>query len=201
VLRLASRTDPAWTALALERLDDVLLDHAHCEKKAAGGALRLLFQYPDARALQEPLAALAREELEHFERTLAELQRRGVEFRRQKPSAYGGRLRTLVRGREPERLVDLLLVSALIEARSCERMQRLAEAIEEPQLAGFYADLLACEARHHQVYVDLACESADSQVVARRLAELAPAEAAILREPAPFVRMHSGSAPPPSASH
>jgi len=92
VLRLASRTDPAWVERALARLDDVLLDHAHCEKKAAGAAVRLLFSYPEARFLQEPLARLAREELAHFEEVLGHLRRRGVPFARQRPAPYAGRL-------------------------------------------------------------------------------------------------------------
>ena len=177
MLKLASETPAAWTARALVDLDEVLLDHTHCEKKAAGNALTLLFQYPERASLQAPLAALAREELSHFEAMLGLLARRGVPFRRQRPSPYAGRLRSAVSAREPERLIDTLLCSALIEARSCERLGLLAEALPDPELARFYASLRAAEARHHGLYVELACVVAPRTQVAARLAELAQHEA------------------------
>lgn len=193
MLDLASQTPRAWADRALGSLDDVLLDHAHCERKAAGAAVRMLFRYPEQRFLQEPLAALAREELAHFERVLAQLDRRGVAFARQKPSAYGGRLHQLVRAREPERLVDLLLVSSLIEARSCERFRLLAEALGDDPLAELYRDLLASEARHHRAYAELAERAAGGPraPVRDRLRELALAEAEIVGAPARSVRLHS----------
>jgi tRNA-(ms[2]io[6]A)-hydroxylase len=180
VLKLASETPPAWAARALAQLQEVLLDHAHCEKKAAGVALTLLFQYPERAAFQAPLAALAREELAHFEAMLAVLAQRGIPFRRQRPSAYAGKLRAAVAVREPARLVDTLLCSALIEARSCERLGILAEALPDVALARFYASLRAAEARHHGVYVELACGVAPREQVAARLEELAQHEAEII---------------------
>jgi tRNA-(ms[2]io[6]A)-hydroxylase len=180
VLKLASETPAAWVARALARLPDVLLDHAHCEKKAAGVALTLLFSYPERAAFQAPLAALAREELAHFESMLGVLAERGIPFRRQRPSAYAGKLRAAVAAREPQRLVDTLLCSALIEARSCERLGLLADALPDAALARFYASLRAAEARHHGVYVDLACEVAPREQVAARLAELAKHEAEVI---------------------
>ena len=132
---IASKTDPSWAQRALANLDELLVDHAHLERKAAGTAVRLLFQYPDRASLQAPLAALAREELAHFEEVLAQLARRGVAFGRQHPSPYPGRVRAIARAREPERLVDTLLFCALIEARSCERLGLLAEvAAHEAQV-------------------------------------------------------------------
>jgi tRNA-(ms[2]io[6]A)-hydroxylase len=180
VLKLASETPPAWVARALAQLPELLLDHAHCEKKAAGVALTLLFQYPERAAFQAPLAALAREELAHFEAVLGVLAERGIAFRRQRPSAYAGRLRTAVSSREPERLLDTLLCSALIEARSCERLGLLAGALTDPALARFYASLRAAEARHHGLYVELACTVAPREQVAARLAELAAREAEVI---------------------
>jgi tRNA-(ms[2]io[6]A)-hydroxylase len=180
VLKLASETPPAWAARALARLPELLLDHAHCEKKAAGVALALLFQHPERAAFQAPLAALAREELAHFEAMLGVLAERGITFRRQRPSAYAGKLRAAVAAREPARLVDTLLCSALIEARSCERLGILADALPDPALARFYASLRAAEARHHGVYVELACEVAPRAQVAARLAALAQHEAAVI---------------------
>jgi tRNA-(ms[2]io[6]A)-hydroxylase len=179
-LKLASETPPSWTARALAQLDEILLDHAHCEKKAAGVALTLLFQYPERASFQAPLAALAREELAHFEAMLGVLAERGIEFGRQKPSAYAGRLRTAVSAREPERLLDTLLCSALIEARSCERLGLLAEALPDAALARFYASLRTAEARHHGLYLELACEVAPREAVSVRLSELARHEAEVL---------------------
>ena len=210
MLHLASLTGPAWAAGVLETppadapdpspLDEVLLDHAHCEKKAAGTALNLLFRYPDHEALVTPLSRLVREELRHFEEVLRHLRARGRSFRRQRPSAYAGRLLVAVRGTEPERLLDTLLCCALIEARSCERMQLLHAALAsrglpaDLPLAALYKGLLASEARHHRIYVTLAETIAPRAVVRARLAELAAHEArAIAALPLDAAaRMHSG---------
>ncbi len=188
---LAAATDPAWTRRALAHLDELLVDHAHCEKKAAGMAVQLLFRYPRQAALLLPLAALAREELTHFEQVLALLDARGVAFRPLRPSPYAGQLRRCARTREPARLVDILLGGALIEARSCERFRLLAEAVPEPALADFYRGLCAAEARHHRIYVDLAAAVAPDGDVEARLRELAEREAEILAEAPPLARMHT----------
>jgi len=192
VLNLAADTPPEWTTQALDHLDEILLDHAHCEKKAAGAAVNLLFRYPQHAFLQAPLSALAREELLHFEQVLAQLAARGRSLERQKPSLYGGLLHREIRGFEPARLLDTLLVSALIEARSCERFRLLAESIPEPELARFYRELLACEARHHQIYIELATRLSAREPLRKRLGELALAEARACASPAPRVRLHSG---------
>src|SRR5947207_3219211 len=126
MLGLAAPTDPAWAERAIAGLPTVLLDHAHCEKKAASTAVGLIFRYPDKTALIAPLSRLAREELGHFEEVLALLARRGIAYGRLEPSPYAGSLMAIVRDREPLRLLDTLLCCALIEARSCERMQILA---------------------------------------------------------------------------
>ncbi len=158
MLKLLYETPSEWCEYACADLAALLIDHAHLEKKAAGTAVTLLFRYPDEVALQEPLAALAQEELEHFRVVLAALEDRGLALRRQRASVYAGRLHALVRGGEPERLLDTLLVAALIEARSCERFSLLAEGLteREPRLAAMYRELLASEARHHGVYLRLA---------------------------------------------
>jgi tRNA-(ms[2]io[6]A)-hydroxylase len=191
VLNLASESDPSWLQSALTHLDDILLDHAHCERKAAGAAVNMLFRYPEHGFLQQPISALAREELQHYERVLEELAARDVPFGRQRPSPYGGRLHSLIRAREPEHLLDLLLVRAIIEARSCERFQLLADAILEPRLAELYRGLLASEARHHGMYLELAGQVCPQAVVRERLRELADAEAEILTEPCRLVRLHT----------
>ena len=188
MLRLAAPTDPAWLVRALGEFDEVMLDHAHLEKKAAGAAVTLLFRYPERRELQEPLAHLAREELAHFAAALGQLARRGVAFRRQRAGGYAGRLHRVVRPAEPGRLLDTLLVASLIEARSCERLGLLAAALRgrDDELAAFYAGLLASEARHHAAYVELALSMFPEDEVRRRLDDVARHEAdaiAGLREP------------------
>ena len=191
MLNLASETDPAWLERVRTRLDDVLIDHAHCEKKAAGAALKLLFAYPHHEFIQAPLSALAREELEHFDAVQDVLRDRGVRYRSQAPSEYGALLHAHVRPGEPERALDLLLIAALIEARSCERFKLLATGLEEAGLARFYERLLASEARHHGLYVDLARQLAGEVAARERLAELAEIEAAILSQPGRRPRIHS----------
>jgi tRNA-(ms[2]io[6]A)-hydroxylase len=192
MLHLASATDRGWAGRALAHLDAILLDHAHLEKKAAGAAVTLLFRHPEVAALQAPLAALAREELAHFEGVLGHLARRGVPFARQRPGRYAGRLHRIARSDPAHQLLDALLVAAVIEARSCERLGLLADALptEDPALARFYHSLLAAEARHHGEYVRLAETCRPRAVVAARLAEIAAHEAAALAE-GPFEpRLH-----------
>ena len=191
MLNLASSTPAAWALRVAGSLDELLVDHAHCEKKAAGTALRLLFSYPGRGLLQAPLAALAREELAHFEEVLAVLAERGVALRPLRPAPYAGRLRAGVRRGEPERLVDLLLCCALIEARSCERFGVLAERVAEPRLAALWGGLHEAEARHHRLYVDLAAELLPRASVRERLARLAVHEAQVLAEAPPLARLHA----------
>ncbi|MBW2269861.1 MAG: tRNA-(ms[2]io[6]A)-hydroxylase [Deltaproteobacteria bacterium] len=192
MLNLAAPTRASWTERAIENLDVVLLDHAHCEKKAAGMAVRLLFRYPQHVFLQDPLSRLAREELGHFEEVLRLMQKRGIAFGRQKPSPYAGKLRQRLRAQDPEQLIDTLLCCALIEARSCERLGLLAERVPDAELARFYAGLLAAEARHHRLFADLAGQLADAASVRARLLELAEWEAEVVAADSSIVRMHSG---------
>ncbi len=197
MLHLASSTDPRWATQAREHLELVLLDHAHCEKKAASTAISLIFRYPERAPLMVPLARLAREELAHFEEVIAALRARGLEYRRLAPSPYAARLMTAVRAHEPARLLDTLLCCALIEARSCERMRLLAEALDDPALVKLYRGLLACEARHFDAYLDLArgLELAPEAALLARLGELAAHEAAVLREPPGEFRLHGATGP------
>jgi len=185
MLHLAAPTARDWADRAVAHLDEILLDHAHLEKKAAGTAVTLLFRHPEIEALQGPLAALAREELAHFEGVLRHLARRGVAFRRQKPGRYAGRLHAVVRRDADSALLDTLLVAAVIEARSCERLGLLADALApvDGELAAWYASLLASEARHHGAYVDLAEQCFPDRGARARLAEIAAAEAALLDAP------------------
>jgi len=193
MLRLSTETSEAWVRQATSSVEDLLLDHAHCEKKAASTAINLIFRYPEHSALLKPLSALAREELAHFELVLSHLEARGVSYARQKPSAYAGLLMREVRQEEPCKLLDTLLCCALIEARSCERMSKLAEAFEgqDEELAKLYRGLLASEARHHSTYVDLALSYFEEAEVWSRLRRLSEHEGEVLRVPAEELRMHS----------
>ncbi|MCP4906377.1 MAG: tRNA-(ms[2]io[6]A)-hydroxylase [bacterium] len=192
VLNLASQTTSEWLLRAEAHLDEVLLDHAHCEKKAAGAAIKLLFSYPHHRFLQEPLAELAREELEHFQQILMLLDARSIRYETIKPSPYGMALHRLVRRDDPDRLLDLLTIAALIEARSCERFQILADGIDDAVLGDLYRSLLVSEARHHGTYRELAAQLVGREVAETRLAELAEAEAEIIARPCEWVRVHAG---------
>lgn len=192
MLRLKTSTDPAWVDRAIAHLDEVLVDHAHCEKKAASMALTLMFRYPERGALLRPLSALAREEMQHFEQVLDHIEARGIRFRRIGTGGYAARLLKAVRTAEPTRLLDTLLCCAVIEARSCERMKLLAGGLaqHDAELSRFYRGLLASEARHHALYVDLADRLFDRAEVRRRLDAICAHEAAVLAELPPTARMH-----------
>ena len=191
MLSLQSTSAGRWLAQVDASLDEVLIDHAHCEKKAAGVAMNLLFSYVDHTDLARAMTEIVNEELEHFRMVLDLLERRGIPFRKLAPSSYGPRLHELVRKQEPGRAVDRLLVAGLIEARSCERFSVLADHVADEELATFYRSLFESEARHHSTYVRLACNFQPEASVKQRLQELAAAEAEILDRGDPFARMHS----------
>ena len=191
MLHLASETGPDWGRRAVQAIDEILLDHAHLEKKAAGTAVNLIFRYPQHPVLMVPLSRLAREELAHFEQVLRILDDRGVPFERQRPAPYAGRLMKIVREGEPARLLDTLLCCAVIEARSCERMKLLAEHLEQGELQDLYRGLLACEARHHGTYLELAKAIADEAEVLARLEVVATHEADVLADAPTDPRMHN----------
>lgn len=191
MLQLQSATSRRWLDSVLENLPELLIDHAHCEKKAASTAMNLLFAYVDREELALEMAEIVVEELAHFRLVLELLRRRGIPFRRLKPSNYGGALADLVRRQEPQRAVDRLLIAGLIEARSCERFRILKEEVADDDLSEFYGGLFESEARHHATYVRLAGLFAPEKDVADRLQELGLAEAEIIAQGDPFPRMHS----------
>jgi tRNA-(ms[2]io[6]A)-hydroxylase len=191
VFELASATDSSWAPRVVADLPDLLVDHAHCEKKAAGMAVNLIFRYPDHAFLLEPLSRLAREELAHFEEVLRLMTERGIAFRAIKPAPYAGKLKKAARTYEPVRLLDTLLFGVLIEARSCERFQLLAAEGPDAGLRHFYSGLLAAEARHRGVYLDLALELSGADAVAERFPELAALEAEVLAQSPELPRMHA----------
>ena len=191
MLCLQSHTQDAWLQRAIAHTDDVLIDHAHCERKAAANALNLLGRYPDHPELQEPMLALAREELEHFELVLAILRERDVGMVAQSPSGYQAQLFGQVRKGAPHKLVDLLLVGALIEARSCERFRLLSEHHPDAHLRQTFRSLLESEARHYGIFIRLAEQQAPREEVRVRLQELAEAECGILQNLPPIARIHA----------
>jgi tRNA-(ms[2]io[6]A)-hydroxylase len=190
---LRASTPESWVTSAMERWRELLVDHANCEKKAASTALALMFAYPEDHALASALSRLAREELRHFEQVQKMMIALGVGFERQQPGRYASGLRGLLRTSEPGRKLDLLLAGALIEARSSERFRLLCGRLHQP-LAELYAQLERSEARHFELYVNLARGVAQDRW-RERLDELAEREARLATEPDPVFRFHSG--PPP----
>ncbi|NIP85459.1 MAG: tRNA-(ms[2]io[6]A)-hydroxylase [Planctomycetales bacterium] len=191
MLGLKSPTPDRWLVQVDRDLEAVLIDHAHCEKKAAGTAMNLIFAYVEDDELCREMEQIVVEELEHFRLVRELLERRKIPFRRLRPSSYGRKLNDLVRKIEPGRAVDRLLVAGLIEARSCQRFAALRDHVRDPELAGFYGDLFASEARHHATYVRLAKRYGDETEVEQRLEWLAEREAEIVAEGDPQPRMHS----------
>ena len=192
---LPYRTPAAWAEAQRPHVDELLLEQAHLEKKAAAGALSLSFRLPAQLGRQRALSALAREELVHFERTLRLLERRGLAFAPQASSGYAERLKRAIGRDLPQRLVDELLVASIIEARSHERMDLLARALRdtEPEVADFYAELCEAEARHESLYAELAASVLPPDAVAARHKQLGIYEAEQLRT-LPFApRLHSGA--------
>jgi tRNA-(ms[2]io[6]A)-hydroxylase len=192
MLGLKGRTEPRWLAQVDRDLDAILVDHAHCEKKAAGTAMSLIVAYGTvAPTICGELSAIVVEELEHFQLVLNLLEKRGIRFSALKPSSYGRKLNELVRSGEPQRAIDRLLVASLIEARSCERFSLLGDHVSDAALAEFYVSLFESEARHHSTYVRLAGHFGAEDAIRARLDELAALEAQIISAGDPFPRMHS----------
>lgn len=185
---LRSATDPRWVEVALADLDATLADHAHCEKKAVATALKLVADHPDLPALVRPLARLAQEELQHFLAMVTEVERRGRTLPPDAGDPYVQGLLRLVRPGEG-RLVDQLLVGALIEARSCERMRLLGERLPDERLRELYRRLAQSEEGHESLFVALAVEVGGEPARAR-LDALAEEEARLVARLPLLPRMH-----------
>lgn len=189
VLKQPTRWD--WVEQAIANLDTILLDHSHCERKAAGVALNLMFRYPSNTKLVRMLTAIAREELEHFEQVNEWLERRCIALAPLSSPPYAVGLKAEIRRGEPERLLDSLLIAGLIEARSHERLGLLAAYCPYSELAQFYHSLMASEARHYGTYWILADIYFERSVVIQRLEELAVVESSLLATLHPEPRIHS----------
>ena len=182
ILKLKLNTDPRWVNIAAKNIEDILVDHAWCEQKAASTGISMIIHYPEKTHLVDELTDLVAEEWSHFERVLQELRKRGFALGRPRKDEYVVRLLTHVRkgGPRERQLLDQLLVSALIEARSCERFKLLWQHIADPELSKFYYELMVSEAGHFVSYVDLAKEYCDAKEVEIRLQELLKIEGEIV---------------------
>lgn len=188
---LQQPTSKEWIEQATANLDVVLLDHSHCERKAAGVALNLMFRYPAHSKLVRMLSAIAQEELAHFDQVNQWLERRGVPLGPLPAPPYGASLNAQICRSEPERLMDMLLVCGLIEARSHERLGLLATHCHDQDLAKFYGSLVASEARHYGIYWTLADTYFHRSKVMQRLERLAVIESQLLTTLHAEPRMHS----------
>lgn len=188
---LLCETPRGWVDWALDNPEILLIDHANCEKKAASTALNLMYRYVEHPQLLKKLSRLAREELRHFEQVIAIMQKRGIDYPQLSASRYAGQLRKQVRTHEPGRLVDTLLIGAIIEARSCERFAALVPELDE-ELADFYASLLKSESRHFTDYLKLAESLSCREEVEQRLPLLLQCERELIEAPDEAFRFHSG---------
>ncbi len=187
---LGCATSEAWCQQAVDNLEILLIDHAQCEHKAASTAMHLIFRYPEHNDLLFRMSRLAREELRHFEQVLSIMKRRGIAFQHQTAARYAAGLRKRARGKDPERLVDLLIVGAFIEARSCERFAVLIPWLDD-ELAKFYQGLLASESRHFRHYLRLA-QTLSDKPIEDRVALFRGVEAELIDSPDSEFRFHSG---------
>jgi len=183
-------TPDAWLQAVPGHLPELLIDHANCEKKAASTALSLMYRYVEKPQLLQKMSRLAREELRHFEQVMDLMARQQVAYVQLSASRYAGRLHTLVASSEPERLVDTLILGAVVEARSCERFVRLAEVLPG-EMADLYRQLVHSEARHFTDYLQLAEAAAEGDISAR-IEKFLQLDAELVTSADEQFRFHSG---------
>lgn len=188
---LGARTTPDWVAAAIADLPLIIQDHANCEKKAAGTAMNLLFRYEFSYDLQRKLAQLIREEMLHYEQVLGIMNERGQEWRYLSAGRYAKGMLKHKRTYEPAAMIDVLIIGAFIEARSCERFAALAEVIDDKRLAKYYRYLLKSESRHFEDYLALA-QSLSTEAIDERVAFFREVEAELIISPDTELRFHSG---------
>lgn len=195
---LGCRTPQAWLNAALDNLDIVMQDHANCEKKAASTAMNLMFRYSYFTDLQVKLAQLVREEMLHYEQVLELMQKRGQAWQGLSAGRYAGGLRKEIRTYDPESLIDVLVIGAFVEARSCERFYALAPLVDD-ELGRYYRYLLKSESRHFEDYLALSLDVAKTaklkdpeEDIASRIAHIRAVEQALILSPDETFRFHSG---------
>jgi tRNA 2-(methylsulfanyl)-N6-isopentenyladenosine37 hydroxylase len=182
-LGLELPTDPRWVDIASKNIEDILVDHAYCEQKAASSCISLIVLYPDKDKLVAALTPVVAEEWNHFERVIQQLTKRGYSLGRQRKDAYVEGLSKLIRkgGDREEQLMEKLLMNALIEARSCERFKTLWKNIGDAELAEFYHELMISEAGHYKNFLQLAKEYNEPEKVDKRWRELLEQEAEVVK--------------------
>jgi tRNA 2-(methylsulfanyl)-N6-isopentenyladenosine37 hydroxylase len=183
ILKLQLPTDPRWVDLAEKSLEEILTDHAYCEQKAATACVSLIQRYSDKEKLVNELAPIVTEEWGHFRMVLAELQKRKLKLGKQRKDEYVNQLMKfeVKGGSEEDRLLDKLLICALIEARSCERFKRLSEGLNDSYLKKFYRRFMESEAGHYTLFIDLAKTYVDNHKVRKRWKEWLEYEAEIMK--------------------
>jgi tRNA-(ms[2]io[6]A)-hydroxylase len=193
ILGLHLPSDPRWVNLASMSLEEILTDHAYCEQKAATSCISLIQGFSDREKLVTALAPIVTEEWGHFRLVLQELQKRGLKLGKQRKDAYVNSLLKFEKkgGSEADRLLDKLLLCALIEARSCERFKRLSEGLDDLYLRHFYRRFMESEAGHYAIFIELAEAYMDKEKVRRRWQEWLAYEAETIQSLAPRGdRMH-----------
>ncbi len=189
---LGARTTKSWVDAAIDNLPLIIQDHANCEKKAAGTAMNLIFRYEFSYDLQCKLAQLIREEMLHYEQVLGLMNDRGQEWEYLSAGRYAKGMLKHKRTYEPAAMVDVLIIGAFIEARSCERFAALSEVINDERLAKYYRYLLKSESRHFEDYLALA-QSLSEDNIDERVALFKDVEAALISTPDTELRFHSGT--------
>ena len=184
-------TPSSWLEAAKQNIPTLLIDHANCEKKAASTALNLIYRYVDKPKLLLQMSKLAREELRHFEQVVTLIKKRNLDYTQLSSSRYAGELRKSVRTFEPGRLLDTLIVSAIVEARSCERFASLAPLLED-DLSRFYSELLKSEERHFRVYLDLAETISEGFPLEERIEFFLEEDCRLIQTEDADFRFHSG---------
>lgn len=182
MLGLKLPTDPRWVNIVEKNISDILTDHAYCEQKAASYAISLITKYPEITEIVDEMTALAREELDHFKMVHNIIKKRGLVLGKEQRDPYVQDLMSFIKrgGNNEMVLVDRLLIAAMIEARSCERFRILSENIQDPELAKFYYDLMASEARHYTMFLKLAKKYGVGVDVDKRWKEFLEKEAEIM---------------------
>jgi tRNA-(ms[2]io[6]A)-hydroxylase len=183
MLGLKLPTDPRWADLAGKSIEDILTDHAYCEQKAASTSISLIQTNPDFVIVVDALIPIVTEEWGHFKLVIDHLKKRGLKLGRQRKDEYVNQLNKFVRtgGSRADSLIEKLLFSALIEARSCERFRLLSKNIEEEELQAFYKNLMISEAGHYRLFLDLACQLGGKDKVLSRWDEWLGYEADIMK--------------------
>ena len=193
VLGLQLPTDPRWVNIAEKQQEDILVDHAYCEQKAASSCISLIIMFHEKEELVKMLTPVVAEEWSHFERVLDELEKRGFKLGPQRKDEYVLQLNAVVKkgGSRTQQLVEKLLMNALIEARSCERFKLLWKNLQDKELKKFYYELMVSEAGHYVNFIELAKLYAPVDYVNARWKEFLEAEAKIIRSLEPRGdRMH-----------